>query len=444
MFDKPDECCDMLNGQGGGGEAQPANHRDCVIKKAPECIDIGGQYKPCTDPWHPTTYFEGCSNSPLGTYPSDWTAPGSPYLYKTHKECCEAIFVYKSISECPKTNYCPTLEPTPSPVSCPSGNKWHRSTDSYTYICTNDLDYPSAWNDPFLVWDYLFDTSAQCCARSVNKEGTCTVVDICGPGETVESLVMPIANSPTEVAKLTSTEGQMAPQSPMGCERIKKKKPCFRKQCIWDDSIDSCTDVVLTVMFAETEPGKVLGPPTVPAKTELQQTALNEGPTTSKPTCGGRKKKKTCVKAECVWNVSTNSCSDVPTTNSPKSTSMRGEVTTQPNIVCGGIRKKELCTNAECIWDVSIYSCADAVLALPGERNQVVSVGGNHDCDKRKYHPKSVLIRECSNDDSFPSVWASSPDMRNTYFFAVGDDCCDIIYSDGPCIVVNICSPTSL
>merc|ERR1711957_421329 len=143
-----------------------------------------------------------------------------------------------------------------------------------------------------------------------------------------------------------------------GCERTKKKKPCFRKQCIWDDSIDSCTDVVLTVMFAETEPGKVLGPPTVPAKTELQQTALNEG----------------------------------PTTNSPKSTSTRGEVTAQPNIVCGGIRKKELCTNAECIWDVSIYSCAVAVLALPGEGNQVVSVGGNHDCDKRKYHPKSVLI----------------------------------------------------
>ena len=85
-------------------------------------------------------------------------------------------------------------------------------------------------------------------------------------------------------------------------------------------------------------------------------------------------------------------------------------------------------------------ACTDAVLNMSGKERQVASSGNDNDCNKKMYHPTSATLRECSNNDSYPSWWLSSADTRNKYFFAVGDDCCANFYSGGPCEVVNSCS----
>lgn len=437
MFDTPDECCNKLSPNG-----------DCVMKEARECADDDGP-DDCAGPWHPAADFDGCSNSPRGTYPDDWTVPGvsERYFYETHAECCNATFVYPSIDECPKTNHCPTGRPTPAPVSCPSENKWHRDADANARTCTNDLNYPKAWNDPFLMWDYLFDTPEQCCARTANQEEPCIVVDICtGPGEALELPATPITMSQPELLKATSADEPATHQPPVSCRGVTKKKQCSKKQeCTWDATIDSCADAALSSLSAEVGPGE---------NSQLQYPTLVEEQAMTEPTtrCGGIEKKKSCTKdPECNWDRSIDMCVEATvsapitdgSTESPTLSSMKRQMEPQPTRGCGLIFRKKSCgKDPECVWDVSLNSCVNTNLT-PGKGKQVVSVRGDDDCAEKKYHPTSVRIRRCSNSDSFPSVWASSPDMRKKYFFTVGDDCCATFYSDGPCEVVNVCSSTT-
>lgn len=88
MFDTPDKCCDMLNSQ-EHGNIQPRDNKkkkkkkkdgDCIIKEAHECREAQHDTENCY-PWHPAVGFNGCSNSPFGTYPGDWTVPGVSERY---------------------------------------------------------------------------------------------------------------------------------------------------------------------------------------------------------------------------------------------------------------------------------------------------------------------------------------------------------------------------
>lgn len=54
------------------------------------------------------TEFKGCTNSPEGTYPSQWDEPNmaSRYLLDSYKACCDTFFVER---ECVKTDLCPEV-----------------------------------------------------------------------------------------------------------------------------------------------------------------------------------------------------------------------------------------------------------------------------------------------------------------------------------------------
>lgn len=87
------------------------------------------------------------------------------------------------------TNYCPEtgMMPSSPPLACPtSGHKWHKAKGIERNTYTNDLEYPSAWNDPAVVNDFLFDTFVKCCAKYASAaESFYTAVDICETRATV-------------------------------------------------------------------------------------------------------------------------------------------------------------------------------------------------------------------------------------------------------------------
>eukprot|EP00956_Cyclotella_meneghiniana_P039624 scaffold175589_cov33-Cyclotella_meneghiniana.AAC.1 len=53
-------------------------------------------------PWHPTTDFQSCSNSP--DYPESWNTNGN-YLFDTQKHCCETYFFVEG-NDCVVENSC--------------------------------------------------------------------------------------------------------------------------------------------------------------------------------------------------------------------------------------------------------------------------------------------------------------------------------------------------
>jgi len=245
------------------------------------------------------------------------------------------------------TNYCTTGMPSPSQTfTCPAlGHKWHKGLERNT--CTNDLDYPSAWNDPAVANSFLFDTFVECCAEYVNTESFCTVVDICetrptviGPGQLLDLLAeLLAAGSPTESPTTLSLRPTMA----VGCGQNKPRKCVKDPECSWDRTTKSCVDLV-------------------------------------------------------------------------------------PMDIDEHVDEKV---------DVQLDEKVDEDVGNRVDEDDHADVYAD-DCGK-KYHPKSVLERKCTNDDVYPSIW-DRPDMRRVYFFTSSADCCAFFYSDGPCHVVNICS----
>ena len=39
------------------------------------------------------------------------------------------------------------------------------------------------------------------------------------------------------------------------------------------------------------------------------------------------------------------------------------------------------------------------------------------DCSKRRYHPKNILDKTCTNDEDFPDTW------RDEYFSSTAEEC---------------------
>ena len=225
----------------------------------------------CTYPWHPTNDFKGCTNSPPGTYPNDWTASDvrHRYLYRSHEECCISFFDYNTVDDCPKVNDCPTEEGNaettqsttlsasspPTPCAADNDNKWHRGAQPN--ICTNDLNYPFAWDDPATTHEYLHGSPEECCASDLMKTDTCIVEDICGVKSGMIDPDFPMVSgadysttTATATAKATSmvtssavstvassTTGQVS----MNCESWRKRKGCVKdSKCNWNSSSNSC------------------------------------------------------------------------------------------------------------------------------------------------------------------------------------------------------------
>jgi len=153
------------------------------------------------------------------------------------------------------TNYCPEtgMMPSSPPFACPvSGHKWHKAKGIERNKCTNDLEYPSAWNDPAVANNFLFDTFVECCAKYASvAERFCTAVDICETRATVidsgqlsellaELLV--VDSSPTVVSPATLST--VRPTVAVGCGRNTPRKCVKDSECSWDRTTKSCVDFV--------------------------------------------------------------------------------------------------------------------------------------------------------------------------------------------------------
>jgi len=418
MFSSHTECCNDL---GAFGLA------NCHVINI--CTDplytsgtIGTDYgsPSCAYPWHPNApTFRGCSNSLPETYPNDWTHPDvqSWYLYGTHEDCCDNFFDYEDTDDCPKFDHCPdVIVPIASPIAWASTspttcdeerNRWHKGHTGPN-ICTNDLDYPLAWDDPTITADHLFDTVRECCDNFVDNEDmdTCVVVDICDKMSTTIDL-----NAP---AKLSI---QFPTYSPM------------------QSSMTNELDVSPATDSPSHSPAH---PPIDTAPVSL---------------CAGKRKKRCANDPECNWVI--NSCVDgLVLTGS-------GELV---NDGCAGIKYhptnvlERKCTNDDnfpSIWshtmDKYFFSsgqdcCAAFYDGGPCEVNNICIISSNkliagattthQNCHGGKWHPTSVLERTCTNSKEYPSSWALSPEK---YFFGTAEKCCQFFYRDGNCNRHDIC-----
>ena len=75
---------------------------------------------------------------------------------------------------------------TPGATDYTCDNRWHMSTEVLN-ACTNDGNYPKAWNKPKMAKKHLFDSGVECCAISYPNE-SCRMIDSCSdPPPTVSA-----------------------------------------------------------------------------------------------------------------------------------------------------------------------------------------------------------------------------------------------------------------
>ena len=75
----------------------------------------------------------------------------------------------------------------------------------------------------------------------------------------------------------------------------------------------------------------------------------------------------------------------------------------------------------------------------------------------KKYHPTSIQLHTCTNNNNYPKLWTASDDLINEYFFDSFEECCAVFYppplgagtvSDGvkgegkECIIEDVCLDT--
>lgn len=61
------------------------------------------------------------------------------------------------------------------------------------------------------------------------------------------------------------------------------------------------------------------------------------------------------------------------------------------------------------------------------------------DCEGKKWHPKSITERVCSNSDEFPAIWGLPP-LSDEFLLNTAEECCFQHYSDGDCEILDICN----
>ena len=364
LFDDPEACC------------KKKKYFDCQI--ADECENIISHQEGAE--WHPTLNFEKCSNSL--EYPSSWNQPGTrdQFLHNTLEECCQQVFdspvcpfddlfpsPSSSPSSSPSTSHptvspsisleptrTPTSKPTSTPTQC-KGYKWHHK-GSTSQSCSNDKQYPVAWDNPSVSSLLLFDTPEECCEAFFSLVD-CSVIDACGKVYTVISPPQP-TTSPTYVPTGYPTKGNS----------------------MAEDFLNGITN-----------------------------------------SCKSNKwHPKSLVDRKC-----TNGNDDFPPLWSID-TAMREKFFVDTPLEC--------CSKFYNNWECEIVdTCSIANLGPPEPSTE------NRNCDGRKWHPKSALDRTCTNDDNFPPIWKSDIAMRVKFLLDTAKECCDAFYSIGHCEIVNVC-----
>mmetsp|Transcript_10331 Transcript_10331/g.15634 ORF Transcript_10331/g.15634 Transcript_10331/m.15634 type:complete len:518 (-) Transcript_10331:266-1819(-) len=145
---------------------------------------------------------------------------------------CRAVDTSSSVNDDSSSTETDTdTEPT---VVCTDGFKWHRSRPSEGSKCTNDLDYPKAWDDPQYTDKYLFDTPEKCCIASFPLDA-CTVINACGEQQ---MLILPSSSSSSSGnSGLVSMSDSIPTSSSSSNCSGQKRIPCKKdSNCFWKRS----------------------------------------------------------------------------------------------------------------------------------------------------------------------------------------------------------------
>ena len=112
-------------------------------------------------------------------------------IHPSAKACCDNLFPN---ANCQVNKICetgevasapssPSISQTTSSAEAPCG-AWHVSTIGDRDTCTNDMEYPDAWNMPELAGKQLFDTAQACCDAIHAGKDVCHKTNVCPSGIT--------------------------------------------------------------------------------------------------------------------------------------------------------------------------------------------------------------------------------------------------------------------
>jgi len=212
--------------------------------------------------------------------------------------------------------------------------------------------------------------------------------------------------------------------TPMPPTELPTPAPTQEPPCIWETSKKQCTKAPLctwntaqnacvlaaaqfSTQLSSSDPFSALQP------MAMMQAAI---PMAATSHCEGQSKKRCAKDPECDWNASQVCVKSTAT--------MHAATPIAATSQCEGQTKKRCTKDSECDWTAS-----------------QVCVKSTEECGRR-YHPRTVTERTCSNDDNYPGTW-NQPSMSPTFLFASSDECCAAFYSDGTCAVDNVC-PTGI
>jgi hypothetical protein len=133
---------------------------------------------------------------------------------------------------------------TPTTNTCTDGFKWHRGKPSQGSTCTNDQDYPRAWDDPQVTTNYLFDTPEECCLKHFTLE-TCAAMNACGVQQTLN---LSFSTPPPTPAPTPPSGGGGSSSSSSNCAGKWRRSCSLDTNCSWNRLERSCVDATTNTM----------------------------------------------------------------------------------------------------------------------------------------------------------------------------------------------------
>jgi hypothetical protein len=182
-----------------------------------------------------------------------------------------------------------TPEPDTSTTNiCTNGFKWHRGKSSQGSTCSNDQNYPRAWDDPKDSTKRLFDSPEECCLVHFTLE-TCVAINACGVPLTLGSSSTSTSGNSVIVAMTEAVPSSDGSSSSGGsnCSGNKRRRFCkLDPSCNWNWSEGVC----------------------VAEATTMQQTLSFVG--TEAPACSrhGRKRRACSSDTNCTWDTQVAKC----------------------------------------------------------------------------------------------------------------------------------------
>jgi hypothetical protein len=143
--------------------------------------------------------------------------------------------------------------------------------------------------------------------------------------------------------------------------------------------------------------------------------------TTSSSHCKDLGRRDCSYESNCKWTGYTTGCDDATTEE-----------------VCNSHRRESTCLrNTSCTWNTS--KCVAKTTAVDNTMVEAsASISEDADCSKRRYHPKNILDKTCTNDKEFPTAWGDE------FFSLTAEECCNTHYGGiTSCNIVDVCSAST-